>query len=153
MSRYILGIDAGTESIRSGIYDEKGVCIAYGISENKTIHKKPGWGEQSVFQWDKSLIESIKAAVKDAGIDPGSIEGIGLDGTSCTVVYLDENGKPLRDALMWMDIRAAEEADEIAACGDPALKYVGFSKVSPEWFPCKNLWIKRHEPEIYDNAE
>ena len=53
---------------------------------------------------------------------------------------------------MWMDIRSAAEADEIAACGDPALKYVGFSKVSAEWFPCKNLWIKRHEPEIYNKA-
>ncbi len=153
MSKYVLGIDAGTESIRSGIYDEKGYCIAFGVSENKNIHKHPGWGEQSVQQWDKSLIESVQRAIEAADINPELIEGIGLDGTSCTVVYLDENGQPLRDALMWMDIRASKEADEIAACGDPALKYVGFSKVSPEWFPCKNLWIKRHEPEIYDNAK
>jgi ribulokinase len=53
---------------------------------------------------------------------------------------------------MWMDIRSSKEADEIAACGDPALKYVGHGKVSAEWFPCKNLWVKRHEPEIYNKA-
>ncbi len=153
MSRYVLGIDAGTESIRAGIYDEKGKCISFGVSENKNIHRHPGWGEQSVEQWDTSLIESIREAVAKSGIDPEQIEGIGLDGTSCTVVCLDKNGKPLRDAVMWMDIRASAEADEIAACGDPALKYVGFSKVSAEWFPCKTLWIKRNEPELYADAE
>jgi len=153
MSRYVLGIDAGTESIRSGIYDETGKCISFGVSQNKNIHRHPGWGEQSIQQWDSSLIESIKEAVAKADIDPHLIEGIGLDGTSCTVVCLDEDGRPLRDAVMWMDIRAAAEADEIAACGDPALKYVGFNKVSAEWFPCKNLWLKRHEPEVYNNAK
>ena len=153
MSRYVLGIDAGTESIRAGIYDEKGKCISFGVSENKNIHRHPGWGEQNIAQWDASLIESIKEAIAKSDIDPHQIEGIGLDGTSCTVVCLDGDGQPLRDAVMWMDIRAAAEADEIAACGDPALKYVGFSKVSAEWFPCKNLWIKRNEPEIYEKAE
>jgi ribulokinase len=53
---------------------------------------------------------------------------------------------------MWMDIRSSKEADEIAECGDQALKYVGHGKVSAEWFPCKNLWVKRHEPEIYKEA-
>ena len=64
----------------------------------------------------------MKKAIEAADINPELIEKIGLDGTSCTVVYLDENGQPMRDALMWMDIRASKEADEIAACGDPALK-------------------------------
>ncbi|GHV77401.1 carbohydrate kinase [Spirochaetia bacterium] len=152
MARYILGIDAGTESIRTGIYDETGTCLSFGVGENKNIHRHPGWGEQSLEQWERALAASIKQALAKANIDPGDIKGIGLDGTSCTVVMLDKNGKPLRDAIMWMDIRAAAEAREIAASGDPALKYVGFGNVSAEWFPCKVLWVKRHEPEIYKAA-
>jgi len=153
MPRYVLGIDAGTESIRTGIFDDTGKCHSFGVSENKNIHKKPGWGEQNIDQWDESLITSIRNAFEGSDIRPEQIEGIGMDGTSCTVVYLDGDGKPVRDAMMWMDIRAAGEADEIAACGDPALKYVGFGKVSAEWFPCKNLWLKRHEPDNYSKAE
>lgn len=152
MQRYVLGIDAGTESIRTGIYDQNGECISFGVSENTNIHRHPGWGEQSVTQWDASMLESIKKAFENSPVTPDQIEGVGIDGTSCTVVHLDENGKPLRDAIMWMDIRSSKEADEIAACGDPALKYVGHGKVSAEWFPCKNLWVKRHEPEIYNKA-
>ena len=152
MARYVLGIDAGTESIRTGIYDETGRCISFGISENTNIHRHPGWGEQSVIQWDASMLESITKAFSGCEVTPDQIEGVGIDGTSCTVVHLDADGAPLRDAVMWMDIRAAGEAEEIANCGDPALKYVGFSHVSPEWFPCKNLWVKRNEPEIYRQA-
>ena len=152
MARYVLGIDAGTESIRTGIYDETGTCIRFAVSENTNIHRHPGWGEQRIDQWNTSMLESIQLAFKDSPIRPEQIEGVGIDGTSCTVVYLDNEGKPLRDAIMWMDIRASQEADEIAACGDDALKYVGHGKVSAEWFPCKNLWIKRYERAIYDQA-
>jgi ribulokinase len=152
MASYVLGIDAGTESIRTGVYDETGRSVGFGVSENKNIHLHPGWGEQSLEQWDRSLLESIKKALAGAGIDPLDVKGIGLDGTACTVVMLDKNGKPLRDAIMWMDIRAAGEAAEIAACGDPALSYTGFGNVSAEWFPCKVLWVKRHEKDIYKAA-
>jgi ribulokinase len=153
MARYVLGIDAGTESIRTGIYDEMGHCTSFGVSDNTLIHRHPGWGEQSISQWDASMLESIRNAFRNSTVRPDQIEGIGIDGTSCTVVCLDKERKPLRDAVMWMDIRATAEADRIAKCGDPALKYVGFSHVSPEWFPCKTLWIKNNERGVYDKSE
>ena len=152
MASYVLGIDGGTESIRTGVYDETGRCLSFGVSENKNYHRHPGWAEQKIEQWDESLVESIKIAIDKAGVDPGDIKGVGLDGTSCTVLFLDKDGRPLRDAIMWMDIRASGEAAEIAGTGDPALEYVGFGNVSPEWFPCKVLWTKRNEPDTYKKA-
>lgn len=152
MSRYVLGIDAGTESIRAAIFDEKGVCKSFGTSDNKTTHQHPGWAEQSIAQWEQAMIEAINQAIKTSGLSPDAIEGVSIDGTTCTVVFQDQDGKPLRDALIWMDVRAHQEAEEIAATKDPALKYVGFGNVSAEWFPCKVLWIKRHEPQTYQKA-
>jgi len=153
MARYVLGIDAGTESFRTGVYDETGKCLGFGVSENKNIHRHPGWAEQRLSDWDASLIESMKKAIKASGVDASAVEGIGLDGTSCTVVFLDREGKALRDAIMWMDIRSTKEAADIAACGDQALKYVGHGNVSAEWFPCKVLWTKRNEPSVYEQAD
>lgn len=152
MANYVLGIDGGTESIRTGVYDETGRCLSFGVSENKNYHRHPGWAEQSIEQWDASLIESIRSAIDNSGVDPKDIKGVGIDGTSCTVLFLDQAGRPLRDAIMWMDIRAAGEAQEIAQSGDEALEYVGFGNVSPEWFPCKVLWTKRNEPDTYRKA-
>ncbi len=149
MSRYVLGIDAGTESIRAAIFDEHGKCLSIGSSPNQNIHKHPGWAEQSITQWESSLIEAINNAVSKSAIHPEAIEGIGIDGTSCTIIFLDKDRNYLRDAIIWMDVRAHKEAEEVAATKDPALKYVGFGNVSAEWFPCKLMWVKRHEPDIF----
>lgn len=152
MGRYVLGIDAGTESIRCGVFDEQGRCLGFGVGQNATRFPHPGWAEQSPTDWERALVESIREAIRLCSLQPEEIVGIGVDGTSCTVVLLDEGGAPIRDAIMWMDIRASEEALEIGRSGEAALKYVGFGNVSPEWFPPKLLWLKRHESESYRRA-
>lgn len=152
MARYVLGIDGGTESFRAGVFDEMGRPLGFGVSPNRTEIRHPGWAEQSPNAWADSLVDAIRKALESSGVPPDRVEGVGLDGTSCTVLFLDKNGAPLRDAVMWMDIRATKEADEIADTGDAALQYVGFGRVSPEWFPCKTLWVKRHEPDVYAAA-
>ena len=86
MGRYVLGIDAGTESVRAGIYDEKGKCISAVTSDNVNIHRNPGWCEQDISKWETSIIEAIKIALSKSPIKADQIEGIGIDGTSCTVV-------------------------------------------------------------------
>jgi ribulokinase len=153
MAEFVLGIDAGTESIRAAVYDRTGRCLGWDTSENTNHHPHPGWGEQKIGEWEIALTAAIRGAIAKSGVDPTQIGGIGVDGTSCTVVCLDDKGRPLRDAVMGMDIRASREAAEIAATGDPALRYTGFGNVSAEWFPCKVLWIKRHEPDVYRKAK
>src|SRR5699024_4783323 len=61
-------------------------------------------------------------------------------------------GTPVRKPIIWMDIRASQEADEIASTKDDRLKMSGYT-VSPEWLPCKALWLKKHEPENYRQAD
>jgi ribulokinase len=152
MASYVLGIDAGTESFRAGVFDASGRCLGFGVSPNTTVFPHPGWAEQKPQDWDRALVDSIRAALKESEVSPRDIRGIGVDGTSCTVVFLDGAGQPLRDAIIWMDVRAHKEAAEVAASGDPALRYVGGGNVSAEWFPCKTAWVKRNEPEIFDRA-
>lgn len=153
MDSFVLGIDAGTESVRAGVFDPAGRTLGFGVSPYRTVHRHPGWAEQSPRDWDAALVDSIRKALEASRVDPARVRGIGLDGTSCTVVFLDGLGEPLRDAVIWMDIRATAEAAEVAGSGDPALRYVGHGNVSPEWFPCKTAWVKRHEPEVYSAAK
>jgi len=152
MAGYVLGIDAGTESFRAGVFDARGKCLGFGIHPNKTFFRHPGWAEQSPQDWDVALVESIRAALRESKVSARDIRAIGLDGTSCTVVFLDEAERPLRDAIIWMDVRSHKEAAEVAASRDPALRYVGHGNVSAEWFPCKTAWVKRHEPEVFEKA-
>jgi ribulose kinase len=68
------------------------------------------------------------------------------------VLALDREFAPLRDALFWMDVRAFRQADRIAVSGSDALKYNGFGNVSVEWIPCKALWLKDNESDVYNKA-
>ncbi|MEW9672115.1 ribulokinase [Ammoniphilus sp. 3BR4] len=149
----VMGIDAGTESVRVGLYDLQGNEVAFGSTSYKTYHPKPGWAEQDPREWWDCLVASTRKAMSEVQATKEQIIGIGMDATACSLVLCMNDGFPLRRSLIWMDVRASEEASFIAATGDNALKFNGFGNVSAEWAPCKALWLKRNEPENYHKAE
>lgn len=111
-----------------------------------------GFAEQDPKDWWEAFKKAVRRALKRSKINPSEIGAIGIDATSCTVLFTDKQGNPLRRAIIWMDVRAFKEAKFIATTKDSALKYNGWSNVSAEWMPCKALWVKRNEPQIYHKA-
>jgi len=96
----------------------------------------------------------VRGAVAEAGVAPDSVTALALDTTCCSVVALNGDGRPLRPALIWMDVRSAEQAARVAACGDPVLRVNsdGHGPVSAEWMTPKALWLHEHERATYDAA-
>ncbi|MGQ3381079.1 FGGY-family carbohydrate kinase [Priestia endophytica] len=148
----VIGIDAGTESVRVGIYDLYGNQVGLGVTGYKTYHPQPGWAEQDPNEWWLALVSSVKKAMNQSRVNKDQIIGLSLDTTCATIVPCKEDGTPLRRALLWMDLRSEKEAQFISSTKDEALKYNGYGKVSPEWMVCKALWLKRNEPHIYESA-
>lgn len=146
---YVMGIDFGTESVRVGIFDTHGKPVVFASQSYSLYHPRPGWAEQQPDEWWSALVRATRKALAESGIPKEAIVGLGADCTSCTVLALNNNFEPLRPAIIWMDVRAAPQARRIAETGHPALKYNGYGNVSAEWMPCKALWIKENEPEIY----
>lgn len=149
---YVIGIDFGTESVRVGIFDLGGHPAVFASEPYPLHHPYPGWAEQSPGDWWAALVKATRTALAESGIPKEEIVGLGADCTSCTVLAMDDDGRPLRPAIIWMDVRAADQARRIAASGHPALKYNGYGNVSAEWMPCKALWLKENEPNIYRQA-
>jgi ribulokinase len=149
---FVIGVDFGTESARVGIFTISGQAVVFASQEYPLYHPRPGWAEQKPQDWWAAFVLALRKALRTSGVRREEIVGIGADCTSCTVLLLDENCSPLRPAIIWMDVRAADQARRIAATGHPALKYNGFGNVSAEWLPCKVLWVKENEPEIYARA-
>ncbi len=146
-----LGIDVGTQGLRAALYDETGHCRAFATSPLDTTHPQPGWAEQDARQWWQAACAAVPEALARAGARSEDVAGIGLDCTACTVVACTNDGTPLRPALLWMDQRSFREAEELSGTGDASLRYVS-GVVSPEWMLPKALWLKRHEPQVYDRA-
>lgn len=151
---FVIGIDGGTESLRAHVFDLEGRSRGVGKGAYPTVFPEPGQAEQAPEDWWQAAGVAVRAAMAAAGLEAAQISAICADTTSCTVVALDAAGAPLRPALLWMDVRAHREADEVAGCGDPALRLngAGAGPVSPEWMIPKALWIARHQPEIWARA-
>jgi FGGY-family pentulose kinase len=149
---YLLGIDCGTESARVGLFDATGRPLAFAATPYGLKHPWPGWAEQDPDEWWSALVRSTHEAMRLAGIGADAIAGISHDCTTCTVVAMDRADRVLRPAIMWMDVRAADQARRIAESNHPCRKYNGGGPVSAEWYPSKALWLKENEPENYRQA-
>ena len=154
MARDILmGIDGGTGSIRVGLFDFEGHEITFDAVEYDTAHPYPGWAEQKPEDWWSALREAIHNAMDKAGVTSERILAMALDTTSCTVVAAKKDGTPLRDCILWMDVRAAQEAKIVDDAVKKSKENVYFGPTIAEAMPCKLLWLKRNQREIYDSAE
>jgi FGGY-family pentulose kinase len=151
-SPLFLGLDVGTQSVRASLIDPSGGCKAFATSPLDTFHPQPAWAEQDALQWWQATCAAVHGALAQAQTPPSEIAAIGLDCTACTVIACRKDGVPLRRALLWMDQRAFREAEEISQTADSVLRYVS-GVVSPEWMLPKALWLKRHEPENYRQAD
>ena len=151
---YVIGIDGGTESLRAFVFDLAGQPKGTGCARYATRFPSAGQAEQNPEDWWQALGTAVQGAMASAGVSAGEILALGVDATSCSVVVLDETMRPLRPALIWMDVRAGEEAADLLATRDPALRVNGDGNgpVSAEWMVPKVLWLKRHEPKTYSRA-
>jgi FGGY-family pentulose kinase len=149
---YLMGIDVGTGGVRVGLFDRQGSPAVFSAVEFATHHPHPGWAEQDPGEWWSCLARATRGALAESGLAADEIAGISVDATASTVVASDADGRPLRPAIMWMDVRASDQARRVQETGDPALKYNGFGAVSAEFGLPKALWLKENDPETWDRA-
>ncbi|MBX3014735.1 MAG: xylulokinase [Caldilineaceae bacterium] len=147
---YLLGIDVSTTATKALLTDSQGTVVAVAATEYDFETPQPLWSEQDPALWWQGAITSIQTLLRQTGIDPAAIAGIGLTGQMHGLVLLDEQGQVLRPSILWNDQRTAAQCDEIRtrvgkaklieATGNDAL--TGFT--AP-----KILWVREHEPAIY----
>ena len=145
---YVLCLDGGTESVRAGIFDRSGSLLSASSCAYGTRFPKPGWAEQNPGDWWTAAVRAVKDCLASAPIRSANICGISLDATTCTLVALGAEMQPLLPAFLWMDVRAAAQAERIFATAHPALAYSP-AGCNAEWMLCKALWLAENEPDLY----
>lgn len=102
MTRYILGIDSGTTSVRSFAIDEAATVIGFGQAEITQIYPRPGWIEHDPKQILSTQLEVMRAALRDAGVQPDEISAAGITNQRETAVVWDKStGEPIYNAVVW----------------------------------------------------
>ncbi len=144
----VMGIDAGTQALKAGIFDCKGNLVSESRSsyQSQTRYLFPYWETQDPQCWRESLIEAICKCVNQSGINPEKIKALGIDSTSSTLLMVDERGNPLEDALLWSDRRAVKQAEIVQEKLVSFGLHQGSGTAIPEMTLPKVLWLKENSP-------
>jgi xylulokinase len=154
MSIY-LGIDVGTSGTKTLAIDERGKILAEATSEEYPLyHPQPSWSEQDPEDWWKATVSTIRAVLQKGNLKPADVKAIGLSGQMHGSVFLDEQNRVVRPALLWNDQRTAAECEEIErrAGGRKALIAMVANPALTGFTAPKILWLRNHEPQNFANT-
>ena len=179
MAKYAIGVDFGTESGRAvlvDVADGREVATSVYPYSNGVIDEKlpesgvplePDWALQDPEDYLRTFQTSIPAVLKESGINPADVIGLGVDFTACTMLPVKADGTPLcvlpefrskphAWVKLWKHHAAQPEADKINLTARQMSlgwldRYGG--KISSEWFFSKVLQILDEAPEIYKAAD
>jgi|WetSurSiteA1Bulk_404760.scaffolds.fasta_scaffold20179_1 L-ribulokinase len=173
--KYVIGIDYGTDSVRSVVVDTtNGEIVGTSVFEyprwKKGLFCNPSINQfrQHPLDYIEGLEQSVKGAISSLSPEVvKNILGITVDTTGSTPVAVDKEGTPLSmkpgfennpDAMfvLWKDHTAVNEAAEINALakswgGTDFTRFEG-GIYSSEWFWAKILHVLRHNEEVRKNA-
>ncbi len=140
-----LGIDIGTTSVKTAVFDEL-LNQKISLSADYTLDAH---GDTVEFDGEKYW-EIVKGEIEKIRKDL-SVDALAVDTQCETLILTDENGTPVRPAIVWLDNRATEEAKIIEQHFGHKRVYeiTGQPEITATWPACKLLWVKRHEPEIF----
>ncbi len=155
-NKFILSIDMGTQSVRAVAFDKFGKILDMNKIIYSPISHSPeiGFQEQDVdYYWD-SLSKACKNLWKQKKVDPKDILGVSVTTQRGTVVNLDKDGSPLRDAILWFDERKNNNIKKITPFLDFAFDITKLRK-NIDYFQKKAEinWIEENEPEIWKKTE
>lgn len=154
METLVLGIDLGTQGVRTMVATLKGEVVA---EEKETLQCSFQEGrrfEQDPREWwekTKRCVAKALVALDDRGYPRSAIQALSVTSTSGTVVPVDTAGQPLMHALMYNDSRAQEEAHLVNEAAWSFTERLGY-RFDPSFALCKVLWIQRNLPEIFEKT-
>jgi xylulokinase len=103
----LLGIDVGTQSLKAVAVDAASFEVRGRGSRPLAVrHPFPGAAEQSPLDWLRALSPAIGEALRAAVAGPADVAAVGVTGQLDGCVAVDREGRPLGEALIWMDRRA-----------------------------------------------
>jgi L-ribulokinase len=135
--------------------------------DSREIVLPPDWALQDPEDYLRTFKTTIPTVIRESGVDPADVIGVGIDFTACTMLPTKKDGTPLclleefranphAWVKLWKHHAAQAEADRINETarnmGEPWLERYG-GKISSEWFFSKVLQIVEEAPEIYAAAD
>lgn len=152
--RYVLGVDAGTTSVKAVLCDaQRGTIVAEASRPVDLISRRPGWAEEDPEQWWRGAVESIRELMGSCRAAAGDVAAVGVSGMVPALVVLDGAGRPLRLSIQQNDARTAAEIEWFRGVVDEKEYFrITGGSVNQQSIPPKLRWLSDNEPGVFGAA-
>lgn len=140
----ILVVDVGTSSMRGVLYDNGGKPLVIRRVRYKSRARGNGTVEQPASDWTKALVSLCRQAA--AGEHP--VDALALTSQRSSLIPVDREGRPLRDAVMWQDTRSASVVEALQNEAEFIFRRTG-ARLNTVFSGTKMAWYRQQEPENY----
>ena len=147
----VLGVDIGTSSSKAVLVALDGQVLGTAVRPHAVDRPAPGQVEMEAGVWWDEFVALCREllAAHDAHVVAAGVSGMG----PC-VLLVDENGAPLRPAILYgVDTRAEREIALLTErYGEDEIAGRGGSLLSTQAVGPKLAWIEEHEPDVFASA-
>lgn len=177
--KYAIGVDFGTVSGRAILVSLKaGQELATAVHQyangviderlpDSDVRLEADWALQDPNDYLEVFKHAIPEVLKESGVDPEDVIGLGIDFTACTMLPTKADGTPLcfqpewrRNPHSWVKLWKHHAAQPEAHRLNQVAREMGLSfldryggKISSEWFFPKVMQILFEAPEVYEAAD
>jgi sugar (pentulose or hexulose) kinase len=146
-----LGIDAGTTSIKAALFDPSGQQVALARKEYILETPAPNRVELDPEVYWQACCQVVRQALGECQVRPDEVDSLCISSQGETFIPVDLNGKPTHKAIVWLDNRAAVQAEKITARFGVETVYrrTGQPEIAPTWPACKILWLREESPDVF----
>ena len=149
-TQYLLAHDLGTTGNKATLYAADGTLISSNFYGYPTLYPKHNWVEQNPNDWWQAVCVSTQRLLQKSHIHPRNIAVVSFSGQMMGAVMVDQRGAPLRDCIIWADMRSDKQAADIASrLSNEEVYRISGNPISPSYTIEKVMWIRDHQPEIF----
>ena len=144
----MIGCDVGSQGTNTALYSADGKLVASAYQSYDVLFPHPGWAEQDPREWIDALHKTIRLVLEH--VEPSAVKAVSFGSQLDGMVACDARGRPLRNAMIWMDRRAEAQAAAVRQRLSPESFYMHTgTNLDSSHAVFKALWIKDEEPEIF----
>lgn len=150
---YLLSIDAGTTSLKVGLFTTDGNCLGVERQEYQLDTPTVERAQLNPYIYWQACVTTIHKLIASTGIKPGKILAVSVSSQGETTIAIDAKGETIYPAIVWLDNRAELQAKKLAEpFANCVYEHTGIPEIIPTWSACKILWLKENEPDIFSKA-
>lgn len=147
---YFMGVDVGSSGCKVSVIDEKGLSVCFASREYSFVY-----GDTGSHLNPNLVIKSVFSAIKELSDnnDLSDVKTVSVTSFGEMFVLMDKDKKVICDSITYDDIRGNDEAAYIREnFGDDKLYGITATTCAATYSLPKLMWIKKHQPEIYDKV-